>query len=372
MNLNEARQRAQVALLDSGVELRAGDPAACPLPPEVLVRLAPGSEGVQCVIGTGLTAEIFRLRHEGRDYAVKRARPEALVRNVDGRVSFLNELQRRIELEALREREGGLAGIVPTLFASLRLGLVVSPWIDSRPEQAWDDRALGQLFEAGGQLVREGFFEWDYCPGNLLDDGRQLWLFDFGYLYRFDPRTQLNTAGNGQGCPQFHLAERFETRNYFAFLLELEQARGGPLALAAFRREKEIASECYTKLERDLAARGATPTVLAWLESINRHWRARLTDGLEALYWEEGWRSHRLDLDDDLHGESCTPMTLRRCDWMLAALTNEFNSLLSSGALAHEPIEPTRERLLEHYRKLRGRAAVLQMRPRAPDKNNCE
>jgi hypothetical protein len=359
-NLNEARQREQVALLESGVELRVGSPARCPRPPADLARLSPESEGVLAVIRSGLTAEIFRLREGGREFAIKRARPESLVRNVDGRVSFLNELQRRSELEALRAQQGGLDAVLPTLYGSLREGVLVSPWIDARPQQ-WDDRALGQLFEAGAQLVREGFFEWDYCPGNLLDDGQRLWLFDFGYTYRFDPLTQLNTAGDGLDCPQFHLAERFETRNYFAFLLQRERAQGGPAALSAFRREKQIALESYTELRADLAARGARPEVLDWLGAICAHWRGRLAAGLEALYWEEGWRSHRLDLDDDLHGESCTPMTLQRCDWMLTALTDEFASLQASGALRHEPVEPLRETLLAHYRHKRALAMERQL-----------
>jgi hypothetical protein len=372
-NLNEARQRAQVALLDSGAEVRLGSAARCPRPPWLLAALTPESEGVEAVIRSGLTAEIFRLREGGRAWAIKRVRLESLVRNVDGRVAFLNELQRRGELEALREARGGLEGILPAVYGSLREGLLVSPWIDALPEQPWDDRALGQLFAAGAQLVREGFFEWDYCPGNLLDDGRQVWLFDFGYLYPFDPLTQLNTAGDGLDCPQFHLAERFETRNYFAFLLELEEARGGAAALEAFRREKRIAVECYTKLREDLAARGARPVVLGWLDGLRRHWQARLQAGLEALYLEEGRRSHRLDLDDDLHGGSCTPMTLRRCDWMLAALTDGFDALRSSGALAHEPVPPEREGLLAYYRKQRERAEGSQIqRGRPHGKDNCE
>jgi hypothetical protein len=34
-----------------------------------------------------------------------------------------------------------------------------------------------------------------------------------------------------------------------------------------------------------------------------------------------------LDLDDDLHGKTCSPFTLRRVDWLLGALMNHFDAL---------------------------------------------
>ncbi len=34
--------------------------------------------------------------------------------------------------------------------------------------------------------------EWDLCSGNLLVDRQeQLWLFDFGYMYPFDPLREF-------------------------------------------------------------------------------------------------------------------------------------------------------------------------------------
>ncbi len=53
--------------------------------------------------------------------------------------------------------------------------------------------------------------EWDLCSGNLLVDRQeQLWLFDFGYMYPFDPLREFNS--NGLADPLFHFVERFETR----------------------------------------------------------------------------------------------------------------------------------------------------------------
>ncbi len=63
--------------------------------------------------------------------------------------------------------------------------------------------------------------EWDLCPGNLLMDNGHLWLFDFGYMYPFQPLQSYNS--NGLQDPLFHACERFETRFFFGRLLEENQ-----------------------------------------------------------------------------------------------------------------------------------------------------
>ncbi len=334
----------------------------------VVLGLATGILGHTMAVAIGLAAvfaaspmAFTALKLAGAAYALKKARPNCLVQNLDGQTSFLNELQRRAEIDALRQRHGGFSGIVPTLYGSLAQGIILSPWLNGGTLQDWDERKLIQLFASGAELCRRGLFEWDFCPGNLIDDGRQLWLFDFGYMYRFNPLTQFNSAGQGNDVPEHHLAERIETRGYFAWLLEQEQTRGQDAALAAFRLEKEIAIEAYRQLRLELAADGANGDVLGWLDGLGQQWRQALRGDGEVLYWQEGWRSHRLDLDDDIRGQTCTPRTLARCDWMLNALQGNFDALRSSGALAHETIRPERGALLDHYRRLRSQAEDFQI-----------
>lgn len=359
--LDSLRHQAQLAFIASGQDIELGHSGLCPRTPAQLATLEPGGDGVLATLSSGLTAWVHHLQQGGVGYAIKKARPQCLVQNRDGQTSFLNELQRRRDIAEIQARHGGFAGVVPTLYGSLAHGIIVSPWIEGGTVQQWDERKLLQLFDSGAELVRHGLFEWDYCPGNLLDDGRQLWLFDFGYMYRFDPLRQFNSAGMGNDVPQHHLAERFETRNYFAWLLQLEQTQGQDATLAAFRLEKEIALECYLRLRADLNAAGATLDVRDWLDSIIKHWRQALKGELEALYWQEGWRSHRLDLDDDLRGQTCTPLTLARCDWLLDAVTQHHDTLRACGALADETIAPDRRTLLAHYRQLREQAEGFQL-----------
>ncbi len=319
ISLDSQRQAAQLAFAASGAELRVGDPATLPWP---LAALRAG-QGLQVLqhIDSGLSATIECVAAADRRWCVKRARAEARVRNVDGQTSFLNEVQRRADIEALKRRKpDAWPGLVDTLYADYRAGLIVSPWIEGGAVQEWSERALGQLFDTVCALWLEGLFEWDLCAGNLLDDGRQLRLFDFGYCYRFDPLHQFNSAGRGDDQPMFHPAERFETRCYSALLLQLERSQGQAAAVAAFRRAKQAALPAYERMRAAAAARGASTLVLDWLDAICRRWRAALRGDAEALYLAEAWRSHRLDLDDDLRGQSCTPTTLARADWLLAAV----------------------------------------------------
>ncbi len=311
----------------------------------------------------GLTAKVFRIHAAGRDWTLKKARAQAGVHNVDGQTSFLNEIQRRAELMRLKAEPGGaqrFAGIVDTQYASLQRGILLSPWIEGGVAQTWDERSLGQLFEQLGELYLAGLFEWDLCPGNILDDGRQVMLFDFGYMYRFDPLTQFNSAGDGSSEPMFHPVERFETRNFCAWLLEMEQTQGPAAALAAFRCEKAVALPVYERLRAALAARRALPAMLLRLDDITRRWREALNGDAAALFLAENWRSHALDLADDLSGRSCTPMTLRRADWLLGALDGHFDTLVGLQTLFGADRGRSQAELLADYRERRRQAECFQ------------
>lgn len=331
LTLDEARQRANLAFIASGAEFAFGDTAALPLPIRALQALTADSPGVEAVHGGGLTAEVLCLKHAGRRWAIKRARAECLVRNPDGQTSFLNELHRHAELAALRAEGAALPGIVAPVWGSLRDGLVVSPWIAGRHPGVPDERQARTLLEAGCALIEHGFFEWDYSAGNLLDDGERLWLYDFGYCYRFNPLTQFNSAGHGRDAPHHHLAERIEGRHLFGALLD---AGSDADALPHFLRFKRQATQAYENLAGRLARRGAAPQVLNHYLGLASRWRHELAHEPGPLYLADAWQAHRSDLDDDLRGRSCTPRTLRRAQWLQRALREHGPALRARGALA--------------------------------------
>ena len=102
MSLEQERQRAQLSWLASGRPLEVGERSTLPLPLETLKTLTAESPHVVQAFDSGLTALVYRLRAGGRDWTLKRQRPESLVRNVDGQTSFLNEVQRRADFTALK------------------------------------------------------------------------------------------------------------------------------------------------------------------------------------------------------------------------------------------------------------------------------
>lgn len=358
--LEALRHADQLAFMASAAELELGDLAATPFSREQLRSLGP-AQAAQW-IDSGLSAEVFRLQAGGRQWTLKRARPEARVRNIDGQTAFLNEIQRRIDHQALKRQDPARwTGLVDTAWGSWREGLLLSPWIDGEAISEWDERKLGQLLELVCALWLEGLFEWDLCAGNLLDEGGQVRLFDFGYQYRFDPRTQFSSAGRGDDEPLFHPAERFESRCLCAQLLMLEQGAGQDAALALFRREKAVALEAYRRLREAAARRGSQPHVLAWLDGFIHAWREALRGDAAALYLKENWRSHVLDLDDDLRGRSCTPMTLRRADWLLDALHRHGDALQAQQAFFWADRGLDLAALRARYSRLRREAESFQL-----------
>ncbi|MEW6705046.1 MAG: hypothetical protein AB1430_09370 [Pseudomonadota bacterium] len=362
--LEAARQQAQLEFAGSGAELRLGTLAGLPWTAHQLQTLEAGHPAVRQRLDGGLTAQVFELLDGGRRWTLKRARPRALVHNVDGQTSFLNEVQRRIELAALKASAADparWAALVDTQYASYREGVILSPWIEGEHVQHWDARRLHQLLHTACALWTEGLFEWDWSNGNILDDGRQLRVFDFGYMYRFDPLRHFNSAGHGTDVPLFHPAERFETRNHSGYLLQMELRQHSQAALAAFRLEKQAALPAYQRMRSEIARRGASATVLGWLDGIINRWREGLAQGAEALYFAEQWRSHVLDLDDDLRGRSCTPLTLARADWLLDALGHHFDALQHGQALFWGDEHKTRAALLAQYASRRREAEHYQI-----------
>jgi hypothetical protein len=361
--LEQQRQQRHLQLLQSTTELSLGSEEGLPWSIAELAAVKGHESFVVDTIDSGLTARIHHLRADGRDFALKLARTECLVRNVDGQTSFLNELICRQRIDSIRADTNVFAAVTKTYAASLRMGVLLTEWVDGESIQLWDRRRLQQLFAVGGELLQAGLFEWDFCPGNLLDDGEHIRVFDFGYMYAFDPLRHFNSAGNGDSQPMFHLAERFETRNYFSYLLKVEKEQGVDAALAAFRLEKEVAIEAYRTLRQQLLQRGATVTIGDWLQSIITRWSDALTNDLYSLYLQEGWRSHVLDLDDDLRGQTCTLTTLQRGEWLLHALQHHHDALRALDAFFWRDRECTQQQLMTAYHEHLALARRYQLDP---------
>lgn len=367
MDLEQQRQQAQQAFVDSGQNIEIGTLEGIPITLEQLKATTADSSYVVETFNSGLTAVVFHLRIDGRSWTLKQKREVSLVNNIDGQTSFLNEVQRRRDLVdlKLRNRQSSperFKHIVDTQFASFTDGIILSPWIEGQPLTSLNRDLFQQIFTTIVNLELSGLFEWDFCPGNiLLGDQGEIRLFDFGYMYQFDPKVDFNS--NGKNTPLFHGLERFETRFFFDFLLKNPLNLNTGALFELYKLEKQCALEAYQSKLQQLIELGADASVITRQQSINYRWQLALTneDALQDLYLVESYRSNVLDLLDDLHGQSCTPYTLKKADFVLHLIDNHFDLLRAMDAFFFGDETLSRSELMAKYSQLRQDAERYQL-----------
>ena len=177
----------------------------------------------------------------------------------------------------------------------------------------------------------------------------------------FDPLREFNS--NGTQDPMFHAVERFETRFFFGWLLSK-------------RTDREPATDSVpptetTGLWRVISAKwiGYTPS-----RRLHKCWRITaksLSVGKRALSSEhalahlfqlEAFRSHVLDIEDDLHGQSCTPLTLKRIDYVLDVIVNDYPNIAQHGGLFYANHGKSATQLTNDYQRKRELVQQYQLR----------
>ncbi|EPO5781109.1 AarF/UbiB family protein [Vibrio harveyi] len=350
--MNQRQLQQQVFDL-SDQNLIVGNVDRCPLPPEILAFTTANSEYVVETFESGLTAQVFHIRVGGRDYTLKKKRPQAKVQNPDGQYSFLNEVQRRLDFQTQKDNPNlteDFKHIVETVYADYRLGIIVSDWIEGSPIQALTEDLLGQLFSTLFVCERSGLFEWDLCSGNLLVDKQgQLKLFDFGYMYRFDPLREFNS--NGMRDPIFDACERFETRFFSGWLLEQNYSRKEAMQL--FKNVKQQGVKMLEYKRDWLVQNYAVPEIVERVQTSMEKIQTALKSDvqLEHLFTLEMFRSHVLDIEDDLDGKSCTPTTIKRVQFVLDMLQQHYDLLVEGGALFYQNAAKSKAELIQTYQE---------------------
>ncbi|MFT6987682.1 MAG: hypothetical protein ACJAT7_003540 [Psychromonas sp.] len=361
------RQQAQQAFAESEQNIELGSLHDFPLTLQQLKSTTENSSYVVETFNSGLTAVVYHLQIEGKSWTLKLKRKVSLVNNIDGQTSFLNEVQRRRDLAQLKKANpDNFKHIVDTQFASFRDGIILSPWIAGEPLTALNRDLFVQIFSAIMDLELSGLFEWDFCPGNiLLDSNNEIKLFDFGYMYQFDPKKQFNS--NGQKTPLFHGIERFETRFFFDFILKNPLDLSSEALFSLYKIEKQCALQIYQQKLQKLIELGADASVIAWQKAINQHWQTALLDdsALKALYLLESFRSNLLDLLDDLHGQSCSPYTLQKADLVLNLTEQHFELIAASDGFFFGDEKLSKKALIDKYSQFRQDAERFQLKKSA-------
>lgn len=356
VTIMNARQKCQQVFEHSGQNLTVGREGDCPICPEQLALTTIDSPYVVEMFDSGLTAEVYRIRFENKDFTLKKKRQNSKVQNLDGQFSFLNEVQRRADFHALKidgRTQPAFKGIVNTIYADYRLGIILSDWIEGASIDVLFADLLEQLFSTLIACERHGLFEWDLCAGNLLVDvHQQLKLFDFGYMYEFDPKRAFNS--NGTSDPLFNFCERFETRFLSGWLLEKQYSQDENLAI--FKEVKIAALNAVDKKLAWLQSDGGESHLIDYYRDIRQTFSDAISDcqSLKKSYLLTMFRSHVLDIEDDLEGKSCTPLTLKRIAVVLDTLKHHYQLLKDQGALFYQNEGQSQEDLrLRYEQKLR-------------------
>lgn len=364
MNLEQQRQKSQLAFSASNINILVGSLEDFPLTLEQLKSTTPDSSYVVETFDSGLTAVVYHIRVHGKSWTLKCKREESLVKNVDGQTSFLNEVQRRQDLTALKcQYPGDFNAIVETHFASFRDGIILSSWIDGDSIETLNQHIFEQVFNTIVNLELNGLFEWDFCAGNLLLDKKsQVRLFDFGYMYRFDPLIHFNN--NGLETPLFNGIERFETRFFFDYLLKNRLHLSDQQQFELYRTEKSCALAAYQRKHDKLVELEASESVLQWHKETIDRWQMALSSeqSLTSLYHTEAFRSNVLDLVDDVHGKSCSLYTLKKADFIIERLEKDFELLSKTNGLFFGDERLSRSELITKYKLLKQSAEQYQLK----------
>ncbi|OGM04662.1 MAG: hypothetical protein A2008_05445 [Candidatus Wallbacteria bacterium GWC2_49_35] len=363
MGKADERRKTQIEFINSGAEIEVGDASEAPLAISELIAIDGSSAYVEKHIGSGLTADIYKLKINGKSWNLKKKRAEILVRNIDGRTSFLNEVQRRGDFERLKKANAqAYRGIVDTAYASLNKGIILSHWIEGVPVKKYTREIFADLFNTLYHIETAGLFEYDLCPGNLLlqSDG-SVRLFDFGYMYPYSPLKEFNP--DGMQLPLFHPAERFETRSFMQHLMDMEDDQGIEAALVEYRSEKEAALEYYERRIKWLIENAADPGIVEWSKSFAGLWKKGLSGRAELakLYGTESMRSYILDIYDDVGGRSCTRETLKKVDRVLSKIEAGNSFLFADPLFSLDGGELDRDRLLNKYTEIKKRVIEYQL-----------
>lgn len=354
MSLTEERRESQLQFINTNSELEVGSLDEFPLEVDELQEIDKASQYVVKVFDSGLTAVVYKLCINGELYNLKKKRNTILVKNVDGQTSFLNEVQRRNDFYYLKNKDSkSFTGIVDTIYASFQKGIILSPWIDGVHITKGSKKIYESLFNTLLDMELNGIFEWDLCGGNLLVSKGDIKLFDFGYTYRFNPLTQFNS--DGMDSPLFHMAERFETRFFMQYLMDIELSLGKQGSLKEYKEEKEAALKIYNKKLEYLKKNKALKEITDWLEAIILSWEEGLKSdkNLEELYGIEAFRSYILDIGDDVGGKSCTVSTIKKIDRVLELIEHDYDFLINKNILFFGDEKLNRQQLIEKYKEIR-------------------
>jgi len=209
---SKIRKEKYLKMIDENVNIIIGDESKLPIDIVTLQNIKSDSPLVEKIVDSGLTAYVYKVVIDNFEYCIKIKRDDILVKNTDGQLSFFNEIITRDLISNHANNPIITKGTTKTLYANFQKGIIVSEWSRGRHVKTYKKPQLLSLFTLCIELMKIGLFEWDLCNGNILFEDNQAVLFDFGYTYPMDIKTEINSED--KDALIFHMVERFETRTF--------------------------------------------------------------------------------------------------------------------------------------------------------------
>jgi len=146
-------------------------------------------------------------------------------------------------------------------------------------------------------------------------------------MYPYNPLKEYNA--DGLELPIFHCAERFESRFFMQYLMDLEEKSNKATILKEYYEEKKSVLKYYTKKLNWLNENNADYMIKKWVEDFINKLEISISniDRLTDLYNIESFRSYVIDVHDDIGGQSCTPETLKKIEKVIAFIDNNYELL---------------------------------------------
>ncbi|HPO49969.1 MAG TPA: AarF/UbiB family protein, partial [Spirochaetota bacterium] len=360
----EERQNYQIKFLSSDKDIEVGNEKNLPLDINIIQNIDKDSKYVTQYFGGGLTSEVFKLKIDDKFYALKKKRDTSIVQNIDGQTSFLNEVQRRSDFERLKKENPKIyEGIVDTIYASYKRGIILSKWIEGEEIQKYDADIFEEIFKTLFYMESEGIFEYDMINGNLLlTPDKKVVMYDFGYTYTFDPLTEYNP--DGIEVDIFHGAERFETRCFMQHLKDIENNLGIEKTLSLFKEEKKVAAKWYKIKIEKLKEKKAKGYIIDYYKRFVEIWEKSISNKEELLkiYRLESFRSFLLDVYDDVHGKTCNVDTLEKINTVIKISDEDYDFLNNNKGLFWGDEKIGKEELLKKYKEIKKSVIKYQLK----------
>ncbi len=328
--------------IDLLIELACKKPIKCDSAKKIM-------QGIISIHNDGFTSIVYEyIAPDRTKYAIKVKRSVIETKSFDLFASFDNELLRRIDFLKLE-----LKGIAKTLYASSKYNFIVSEWVEgvyikhmSKISRSFISEALQLVL----RLETHGFFDFDMNMTNIIySQCGQPYIFDFGCIYRFDPRKECNPYGVKDTF--FDGLERYKNTHMMRYLTRLERNGQNETAFDIYVVFVKVFKEVQKQKLNYLNALGADSWLLQrshdcwkWYESCD------VLEDFTTRFVVDKYLSYVSTLEESQYYGIFDERYFSRVFELFHIMENDFNCLCNSNMMFEDDKALNKKSLIEKYR----------------------